>query len=121
MSEMTEEEFWAIWQAGEQQTLPELEYRLYYDENGFPLFYSTENLPGIYILVDQETYLNGPKHIRVIDGKIVEAKIAWTKKIIPSAQGISCHPLDVCIVVDPEQPHVKWKLKHEEPKYDTTN
>ena len=84
MSEMTPDEFRAIWESSSQQPLPELEYRLYYDENGFPLFYSTEDLPGLYVKVDQQTFLSGPKSIRVIDGKIVETKIAWTKKLIPA-------------------------------------
>ena len=118
---MSEEEFWAIWQATEQQPQGELEYRLYYDENGFPLFYSMEDLPGMFIKVGKDTFLNSPTHIKVIDGKIVEAEIAWLKKIIPSAQGISCHPQDVCVIVEPDQLHTNWKLKHEEPKYDSTN
>jgi hypothetical protein len=121
MSEMTEKEFLSIWQSGATAPVVELEYRLYYDENGFPLFYTTEDLPGVYIIVDQETFLNGPKNIKIIDGKIVEAKIAWLKKIIPSQQGISCHPQDVCVVVDSSQPHTNWRLKHEEPEYDPTN
>jgi hypothetical protein len=121
MSEMTEEEFWSIWQAGAPGPAQELEYRLYHDENGFPLFYAMEDLPGLFIAVDKDTFLSGPKNIKVIDGKIVEAEIAWLKKIIPSPQGTSCHPEDVCIVVDADQPHTNWRLKHEEPKYDPTN
>lgn len=115
MSEMTEEEFLAIWQASAQTPVLEIEYRLYYDENGFPLFYSTEDLPGMYITIDKETYLNNPKYIRVVDGKIIEAQFHWTKKLIPSTQGTSCDPMDVCVVVDHDQPHIKWRLKHEDP------
>jgi hypothetical protein len=118
MSEMTEKEFWAIWQNNVPPPPPVTEYRLYHDENGFPLFYSTEDLPGLYITIDQETYLNSPKFIRVIDGKIVQAQICWTKKIIPSMQGQSCDPWDVCVIVDKEQPHINWRLKHKDPEYD---
>lgn len=119
MSEMTEEEFWAIWQNSAPVTPPTLEYRLYHDENGFPLFYTMEDLPGMYIVIDQETYLNNLKHIRVIDGKIVEAQICWTKKIIPSTQGQSCDPWDVCVIVDKSQLHTNWRLKHKDPEHDT--
>ena len=119
MSEMTEEEFLAIWKSVKPAEPVEREYRLYYDENGLPLFYSSEDLPGLYVVVDQDTFLNGPKNIRVIDGKIVEAQIYWTKKIIPSSQGVSCDPWDVCVVVDQDQPHTNWRLKYEDPKYDT--
>lgn len=119
MSEMTEEEFWAIWQNSEPAATPgKIEYRLYYDENGFPLFYSSEDVPGMYIAIDQETYLNSPKYIRVIDGKIIEAEFCWTKKIAPSSQGQSCDPWDVCVIVEQTQPHTKWSLKYKEPEHD---
>ena len=119
MSEMTEEEFLAIWQNSGTAPITELEYRLYYDENGFPLFYSMENLPGMYILVDKEIFFDNPKHIRVIDDKIVEAQICWTKKLVPGPTGQSCDPSDVCVIVDATQPHTNWKLRHEEPEYET--
>jgi hypothetical protein len=121
MSEMTEEEFWAIFQAHAQEPQPEIEYRLYYDENGLPLFYSTEQVPGMYILIDQETFLNGPTHIKVIDGKIIEAEICWTKKIVPSTQGTACHPLDVSVVVADDQPAQRWQLQHKDNQYDQTH
>jgi len=117
---MTEEEFWSIWRNTPQPVPPPVpEYRLYYDENGFPLFYSTENLPGMYIVIDQATYLHNSKHIRIVDGKLIEMQICSTKKIIPSAQGHRCDPWDVCVIVDQDQPHVNWKLKYEEPPHET--
>ena len=121
MSEMTPEEFWAIWENSAPGPVPEADYRLYYDENGFPLFYSMEDAPGMYIKVDKDIFFNNSKHIRVINGKIIEEQICWTKKLIPSTQGTSCHPHDVCVVVDKDQPHTNWRLKHKEPEYDQTN
>jgi hypothetical protein len=120
MSEMTPEEFWGILQT-QQSATPVLEYRLYYDEDGFPLFYSMEQPPGNYIVVDQETYLNGPKHIRVLDGKLVVYKTNFAKKLVISNQGQACDPRDICVVIDIDQPHTKWNLKHLEPENDQTN
>jgi len=114
MTAMTEQEFWSIWQSSAPAEPPKIEYRLYHDEDGYPMFYSMEDVPGMYLVVDQETFLNGPKHIRVVDGKIVEKQICWTKKLAPAQQGVSCDPRDVCVIVDPDQPHVNWRLKHEE-------
>lgn len=114
MTAMTEQEFLSIWQKSNVQPQTTIEYRLYHDQDGYPLFYSMEHVPGTWIVVDQETFLNGPKHIKVIDGKIVEKAICWTKKLAPAQQGISCDPWDVCVVVDTDQPHVNWRLKHEE-------
>lgn len=114
---MTEQEFLQIWQNSAPAPRPEIEYRLYHDGDGYPLFYSTQDVPGLYIKIDQKTFLDGPKYIRIIDGKIVETQICWTKKLRPSVQGQSCDPNDVCVVVDASQPHVSWKLKHEDTKH----
>ena len=112
---MTEEEFFSIWQSQISALPVEPEYRLYYDDQGFPLFYSMEPLPGNYIVVDQETYLNGPKHIRVVDGKIVVYRTTFSKKLTPSTEfGIACAINNVCVIVDVDQPHVKWYLKKQE-------
>jgi hypothetical protein len=110
MSEMTPEEFWGILQA-QVAEVSKPEFRLYYDDEGFPLFYSMEQMPGNYIVVDSDTYLNGPKHIRVIDGKIVIYKTVFAKKIAPSTQGQPCDTRDVCVIVDENQTHTKWQLK----------
>jgi hypothetical protein len=118
---MTEEEFFNIWQNQASAVHGEPEYRLYYDENGFPLFYSTELLSGNYIVVDQETYLNGPKHIRVLNGKLVVYQTNFAKKIVPVGYGQACDPRNVCVVVDIDQPHTKWSLKHQDPPNDQTN
>jgi hypothetical protein len=115
---MTDEEFFSIWQS--QLSAPQVdpEYRLYYDENGFPLFYSMEQAPGNYIVVDQETYLNSPKHIRVLNGKLVVYQTNFAKKIVPVGYGQSCDPRNVCVVVDIDRPHTKWSLKHQDPPND---
>jgi hypothetical protein len=114
MTAMTEQDFLSIWQ-DQQPCQVELEFRLYYDEQGFPLFYSTEQAPGNYVVVDQQTYLDGPKHIRVIDGKLKIVKTVFGKKLAPASYGQACDPRDVCVVVDPTQANVCWAIRHEEP------
>jgi hypothetical protein len=47
-----------------------------------------EALPGNYIVVDQETYYHGPKHIRVVNGKLVVYKTNFAKKIVPSTDTV---------------------------------
>lgn len=111
---MNLQEFLDIWQA--QATCDTvLEYRLYYDEQGWPLHYSTQQEPGNYIVVDQETYSNGAKHVRVVGGKIKTFQVVFGKKLAPSSQGQACHPSDVAVVVASDQPHCCWQIKHEEP------
>jgi hypothetical protein len=105
---MNEEEFWAA--------LPPIEtkpifYRLYHDDQGNPLFFSQEDLPGKYIELDQASYNMPHTHIRVIDGNLVtlDTSSAITK-ITPTEYGVPCHPHDVSIVVDSALPHIKWNI-----------
>ena len=70
---MTPDEFF-----GALESMPEpnpVFYRLYYDDQGRPLFYSMEDVPGTYIEISQEEYTQGKSNIRVRDGSIVE--VTW--------------------------------------------
>jgi hypothetical protein len=105
---MNEEEFWAALQPIE---IKPVFYRLYHDDQGNPLFFSQEDLPGKYIDLDQATYNTPHTHIRAIDGKLVtlDTSSAVTK-LTPTQYGVPCHPLDVSIVVDAALPHINWNI-----------
>jgi hypothetical protein len=106
---MTEEEFWAA-----LAPLPPpapLLYRLYYGEQGEPLFYSMQDAPGKYIEIDHATYSDPPTHCRVVDGVLQVLKTTSVTKIVPADTGIPCHPNNVSIVVDQTEPHTRWILK----------
>ena len=120
MTMMTEQEFLEIW-SNQRTDQIEIEYRLYYDEQGWPLFYSTERVEGNYIVVDKQTYLDSPKHIRIVEGKIKRIKVLFGKKLVPAEQGQSCDPADVCVIVADQLPSKKWAIKHEEPEEDETS
>jgi hypothetical protein len=113
MSEMTPEEFWAILHAP-VETKP-IFYRLYYDNNGFPICFSMEELPHNYIEIDATTYHQTPSNIRVVDKKrVIINPVSYVKKLTPSATGTPCDPRDICMVVTEDQPHTKWSLKTNE-------
>ena len=114
MSNMTEEEFWQILQAG-TEPMP-IFYRLYYSNDGDPIIYSMEDLPGNYIEVDQETYVLAPVNVRVLEGQLTYVKpIITVKKLQPNkVNGTACDPRNICVVVGPDQPHVKWNLVNNE-------
>jgi hypothetical protein len=110
---MNNEEFWAILHASPEPVA--VTYRLYYDSNGAPIIYSMEQLPDNYIEVDQKTYVVAPFNVRVVDGKLVHIKpVVTVKKLQPSDRGTPCDPGDVCLVVDPDQPHTKWTIVNNE-------
>ena len=65
-----------FWQAVEAHdwAIPELklEFRLYYDDNGRVIYYSMEDLPGNYIVVDRHVFEQHRFDIRIKDGKIIK-------------------------------------------------
>jgi hypothetical protein len=106
---MTDEEFWAALAPTSEIDPPS--FRLYYNEQGDPLFYSMENATGNYILIDRETYYNPPTRVKVVEGKLKILSSSMSEKLVPGDTGTPCHINDVCIVVDSQIPHTKWKLE----------
>lgn len=84
-------------------------WRLYYDDQGFPLFYTQEDKPGNYIDVDPEVYARASMKVRVKAGKLRELNQNPIKKKTPSNTGTPCHPCDVAIVVTSDQPAQHWR------------
>ncbi len=83
------------------ENLPEPQpvfYRLYYDDQGCPITYTMEDLPGNYIEIDPETYVEAPTRVRVIKGHLVRLTLRHSEKLRPSESGMPCHPQDVAIV-----------------------
>ena len=107
-NEMTEAEFWA---ALAPVAPPKVIFRLYYDADGLPLFYSMQDEPGNYIEIDQELFSNPPTYVRVVDGKLKVLNTGPVPKLVPSNAGTTCDPHDVCVVVAASKPHIKWSTK----------
>ena len=106
---MTPEQFWSI-----LHNMPEplpVSYRLYHDDQGRPLFYSMETVPGTYIEIDQTTFARGASNVRVRDGKLIEITWATTTKLVPGNSGSPCHPDNVAVIVAEDQPHTLWSKR----------
>jgi hypothetical protein len=106
---LTEHEFWAA-----LASMPEPKpvfFRLYH-QNGVPMFYSMEDLPGTYIDIDAETFARSSSQVRVRNGQIVStATHCLTRKLVPAEHGVACDPRDVCVVVNAEHSHTNWTIK----------
>jgi len=104
-----------FWQALEtvdqtQQSF-ELEYRLYYNEKtGEPVFYTTQDEPGTYLVVDKQIYEESRYDICVKNGKIKRINYESLGKLVPSGNGVATHYTDITIVSKTNQ-SVYWKTK----------
>ena len=107
----TEENFWKAWAEPVPEPAP-IFFRLYYDEHGCPLSYSMEDLPGNYIEIDADTYRLSSRNVRVVDNTLIHIKPKKTvTKLVPGISGTPCLSDNISIVVDEQQPHIKWSLK----------
>ena len=106
---MTPEDLQKLFQAAPEPQQPF--FRLYYTNDGVPLFYSMEDLPGTYIELTAEEYHRNKSNVRVRDGRLVEVTWTTTAKLVPGNNGTPCHPDNVAVVVAENQPHIRWS-KH---------
>jgi hypothetical protein len=116
MSNQTTENFWAVWQTFKWPEPVNHIYRLYYNDDGTPKCYTMEDLPGKYIEVDKETYVNHLWNVRVENQqlRIVPIKHTVQKLTWQCDHGTCCDPLDVCVVVDQNKPYLTWSnIQHE--------
>jgi len=86
-----------------------VEYRLYYDDTGKIVCYTTEDLEGKYVVIDKITYMSARHDVRVIDNKaVVLAAGTHILKLIPKDKGTMCHRENI-LVIDETDP-VYWDL-----------
>jgi hypothetical protein len=115
MNNDVEEDFWAAfgdWQNSSEHSLEPIR-RLYYDDQGRPLFYSVNDLPGTYLDVDVRTFMSASMQVRVQAGKLIKLDRYWhVNKLVPDPEsGTCCDPTDASVVVDATQPHQRWRLQ----------
>jgi hypothetical protein len=110
---------------GEEQVLfeevenTEVEFRLYYDNDGKVLFYTCEKPEGNYIVIDSQTYAEMRHDIKIVNGQITKLVpgIIISKLKPNSHEGTICAEEDVSIVVTEEfKDKRKWKFHEYELK-----
>lgn len=89
-----------------------VEFRLYYDDKGSVICYTSEasvNIDAKYIIIDAETYAGSRLDVRVINGEIVKfSEVSFISKLVPG-QGTKCHKDDIMIISDIDS--IEWKTK----------
>lgn len=96
----------------EKQEIPVVEYRVYYNNHGNILFYTTEKPEGDFLVIDKQTYIEARYDLCVADKKLVKkVKGITIRKYKPDSKGISCHKEDISILVKGNlKQNQKWKL-----------
>lgn len=85
------------------------ENRLYYNDAGQPVTYSQEDLPGNYVVVDQQTFNECRMDVIVKDGKVTRPNmITEFRKLVPGDEGVETLVEDVTIVGQGQH----WKTKY---------
>ena len=75
-----------------------IEFRLYYDADNKPLYYSMEDSEGDYIEITKEEFAECRYDIVIKDGKIKKVSGAPVGKLVPSTVGYGTLQNDVSIV-----------------------
>lgn len=86
-------------------------YRLYHDDQGRPLMYSTTEQVGKCIEITAEQYAMADINVRVRDGRIHPIPRPLPPRLVPHRDiGVCCEIEDVCVITTPDRPHQKWSL-----------
>lgn len=111
MSQSTTDNFWQVMRSFSWPDPEPVQYRLYHDDQGRPLFYTMETLPGTYIEVDQTTYVKSSHDVVVRNGRLIELRprVQVSRLYVDAVAGQACDPRDVCVIVPPDRVHKKWK------------
>lgn len=87
-------------------------YRLYYNGDGSPKYYTMEDLEGEYIEVDEQTYHVGRYDVKIVNKKLkslnenIVSKYTIVKERTSST--VSCDPTDILLIVDISQDNLLW-------------
>jgi len=91
------------------QPTTDREYRVYYREDGSVITYTTQDLPGKYIVIEQEIYAQFRQDVVVKDGRLYNPnRTTQFRKLVPSTEGTETLADDITIIGQGQQ----WKVKY---------
>jgi hypothetical protein len=88
----------------------ELEFRVYYNDDGSIITYTTEKLDGNYLVITREDYQQARHDAKVLNGKLIYTHMNnnVTKLQRNKSQGIRTSKYDVSILASPEDPEYSY-------------
>jgi hypothetical protein len=92
--------------------MQQVEFRLYYDDNGSVLFYTCEKPEGKYIVIDSLVYAACRMDIKIVDGNIVKKSQAVFSQLVQTIDGIACTKEDISILVSDDYSNINnWDIQ----------
>jgi hypothetical protein len=90
--------------------MKEIEFRLYYDENGKVITYSTENIPNKnYIVITKEQFAEARSDVLVKNNKFVYTHLKkHVEKLVRGSAGTKTSKYDVNIITTNDTDYVFW-------------
>lgn len=88
-----------------------IEYRVYYDMDGSIITYTTEKLPGDYIIITQNQFAEARSDARVINDKLImphKTKVAF-KMVKNLSSGVKTSKYDINVLTDID--YVYWGIE----------
>jgi hypothetical protein len=89
-------------------------YRLYYNDDGIPLFYSMEELEGKFIFVELPVFESSRYDIKIVDGKIRSLNDTVSKYHLVSVKTkttVMCDQDDISILNIKKKSYKLWDYK----------
>jgi hypothetical protein len=93
---------------------PPDEFRVYHDNIGTITMYTTKNLPGEFILVTKEQYVEARYDLLVRDGELINPKIVqYASTLVKNdSTGVQTSKYDINILTDDSEILTYWTHEH---------
>lgn len=92
--------------------MQQVEFRLYYNDNGSVLFYTCEKPEGKHIVIDSSVYAACRMDLKIVDGNIVKNSQAVFSQLVQMIDGIACAKEDISILVSDDYPNINnWDIQ----------
>ena len=89
-------------------------YRLYYNDDGSPLFYSMEELEGKFIFVELPIFESSRYDIKIVDGKIrslTDTVSKYHQVSVKTNTTVMCDRDDISILNNKNKSYKLWDYK----------
>lgn len=91
---------------------PVIEFRAYYNVDGSIITYTTENLPGDYVVITREQYAEARPDAKIIGGKLVQtSRLTHVAKLTKNKTGgTKTSKYDISVIQEDDNDSVYYSI-----------